>query len=251
MNFLFHFHLAVSDLDSETSGIGAMLPDIWRMADRRVRARRLAVLSSDDSDSDKNLSQLLSGIEHHLDVDEWFHQDPLFIEGEKLTRDAFRDANFSAGKMLLMAHIAWELCLDGALLRRLGVENVLADLRRSFNSIPLDVHELAVRRHLDPKATARVDVRVFLERLERLFQDIQAGPWITGYAHGPGLARRLGGVRRRLRLEGLSGEDEGRLGDVFDELLDEASRVVNSLADSGRPLLSLLDDPSRQENLQT
>src|SRR3954468_14876389 len=43
VNFLLHHHLAARDLGSPEAAVGAMLPDLWRMADRRVRAiRRLA-----------------------------------------------------------------------------------------------------------------------------------------------------------------------------------------------------------------
>ena len=40
MNFLLHRHLAARALASSEAGHGAMLPDLWRMADRRVRADR-------------------------------------------------------------------------------------------------------------------------------------------------------------------------------------------------------------------
>src|SRR5262245_14457660 len=48
VNFVLHHHLAARDLGSPAAGAGAMLPDLWRMADRRVRAAAAISIEDDD-----------------------------------------------------------------------------------------------------------------------------------------------------------------------------------------------------------
>ena len=48
-----------------------MLPDLWRMADRRVRATRRTPPITPAS---PELEAVLSGIDHHLDIDRWFQR---------------------------------------------------------------------------------------------------------------------------------------------------------------------------------
>src|SRR3954466_7384028 len=79
VNFLLHHHLAARDLGSPEAAVGSMLPDLWRMADRRVRAIRRP-----DSDAeDRRVGEVLAGIEHHLTADHWFHAAPVFLDGEE------------------------------------------------------------------------------------------------------------------------------------------------------------------------
>src|SRR5687768_1786649 len=63
MNFLLHRRLALDELGSRPAAVGAMLPDLWRMADRRVRARE------EVSFSEASLSELERGVAHHLEAD--------------------------------------------------------------------------------------------------------------------------------------------------------------------------------------
>src|SRR6476619_4856605 len=106
-----------------------MLPDLWRMADRRVRATRLPGRQPDGA---PELEAVLIGIEHHLDVDRWFHGADVFADGERLTSERIRETGLIAPKRALFGHIAWELCLDGALVRRDGLEPTLRALNDGF-----------------------------------------------------------------------------------------------------------------------
>ena len=129
MNFLLHRHLAERDLGSPAAGIGAMLPDLWRMADRRVRPSRGVAAEAQDP---TELADVLAGIEHHLRVDRWFHTAEAFVEGERQMAAQFRQAGVDAPKFGMFAHVAWEMWLDGALVRRAGLSDVLAGLRSGF-----------------------------------------------------------------------------------------------------------------------
>ena len=141
MNFLLHHHLALRDLGRPEAAAGAMLPDVWRMADRRARAR------SREPGADGGLLDPVSqGVGHHLAVDTWFHRAAVFTEGETATREALRQAR-EAPKMGLFAHVAWELCLDGALLRRIGTESVLREVRVSIAAVRPDGHRRAADLH--------------------------------------------------------------------------------------------------------
>src|SRR5205085_1200656 len=128
MNFLLHRHLAARDLGSPSAAHGAMLPDLWRIVDRRVRAteaepRRDAIAGVRAGGGDR-LAEVMAGIAHHLEADRWFHASAVFSVGERATAARFREAGFFAPRMGLLGHVAWELLLDGALVRRLGVASL-------------------------------------------------------------------------------------------------------------------------------
>lgn len=218
------------------AGLGAMLPDLWRMADRRMRARPRLAGDAPDPVAD----ELLKGVEHHLEVDAWFHDHPAFLDGERELTQRFRAAGVGATKMGLFAHIAWELCLDGALLRRVGAEEVLDGLRRSLEKTrepDPDGHgaldRVALRHRPELAAPGRLDT--FRERLDGLFERLAWGNWIPGYAHGPGIAARLGGVRRRVGLGAFEERDRALLGELFEEALDGAENRLDELLDVRAP----------------
>src|SRR5262245_409437 len=115
-----------------------MLPDLWRMADRRVRPHRdpLAAAERDagpkEPSDPKDLADVLSGIAHHVRIDRWFHQTDVFTRGERFAADRLRAARVAAPRLPLFAHVLWEMCLDGALVRSVGLAPVLAALREGF-----------------------------------------------------------------------------------------------------------------------
>src|SRR5271169_6406372 len=91
VNFLLHHHLAARDLRRAEAAGGAMLPDVWRMADRRARVRGAA------RDGLQPAMQSVSdGLAHHLDVDAWFHRSPVFLRGEAAAREVLRGARGAA-----------------------------------------------------------------------------------------------------------------------------------------------------------
>jgi hypothetical protein len=216
LNFLLHRFLAVRDLGSEIAGIGAMLPDLWRMVDRRVRPVSARFEPIDVSDA---LDAVLSGIQHHLEVDRWFHAAEAFTKGERTATEAFRASGIEAPKLALFAHVAWELCLDGALVRRDGLETTLQALRSGFHIVGGGLAAAAASRHHFDRIDRTVEERqAFDNAIQGLLAEISRGRLIGAYQTGDGVARRIDGIRVRLGLPGLSQPERQRLGAILDEL---------------------------------
>src|SRR5207244_4117981 len=60
------------------------------------------------------------GLDHHRDVDLWFHRSAWFHDGERDTRERLRRHRVGGRHMALFAHPLWEMALDGALLTVVG-----------------------------------------------------------------------------------------------------------------------------------
>jgi hypothetical protein len=225
VNFLLHRHLASRDLLSATAGIGAMLPDLWRMADRRVRP---AMVGAAERRADHGeLTALLAGIDHHLGADRWFHASDVLADGERLTLAGLRASQVEAPKVGLFAHVAWELLLDGALLRREGLESTLSSLRQGFAAAggePAD--RAASLHHFDRAGRTASERTAFDAGMRRLFTQIGRGPWIAGYQRGRGVALRIEGIRTRIGFDRFSAADRDRLADVFDRLGSHADAAL-------------------------
>lgn len=181
---------------------------------------------------------MLSGIDHHVAVDRWFHAAPVFIEGERRLAEALRGAALGAPRLGLFAHVLWEMCLDGALLRRTGVAAALDELRVGLEAIdgaPSDaaaaIHHFA--RH-GSKCGADADRAVFTERLRRLCGELTRGPWIAGYVDGDGLARRLAGVRARFGMAPFTPEQHDRLAALLDGFAGDADRGLAEILETAR-----------------
>jgi hypothetical protein len=228
VNFLLHRYLAEAKVGSRSAGAGAMLPDLWRMADRRVRAR-----ASEEGSQPAAAGvdqEVLAGIAHHIEIDRWFHADAVFIEGERLVRARVREAGVEAPRMGLLAHPVWEMCLDGALLRRVGLASTLAAVREGFVAIAGEPEERAAEVHHWGKTLHGPEERAQFEaRMAKLREEVARGPWIEGYQDGEGLAIRVAGVRARLGLPALSVEDRARLGEALDSVAGAADAAVEEI----------------------
>jgi hypothetical protein len=232
VNFLLHRYLAARDLGSAAAGIGAMLPDLWRMADRRVRPALGPVAKGDEAGL---LGDVLAGIEHHLAGDRWFHAAAPFLDGERLTAERLGDAQLEAPKIGLFAHVAWELCLDGALIRREGLGATLSALRRGFAAVRGEpASAAAALHHFDRVGRGPGEQAAFDTALYRLFEEIARGPWISGYQSGRGVAHRVDGLRGRLGFPRLSGADRERLGTALERLSPEADLKLLAILSSRR-----------------
>jgi hypothetical protein len=181
-----------------------MLPDVWRMADRRARARVGGGTGGESPGRSDVVRSVVAGIGHHLEVDAWFHAAPVFERGESVARDALRAAR-GASKLGLFAHIAWELCLDGALLRRVGIETVLSAVRGSIEAVRPDAHHLAAQAWL-PDLPAE-DRGRFESRVDQILDAIAEGRWVAGYATAAGIVERLDGLRARLGFPAMAKDD--------------------------------------------
>ncbi|WP_437737085.1 hypothetical protein [Sorangium sp. So ce1335] len=252
MNFLLHRHLAARDLGSVAAGAGAMLPDLWRMADRRVRPARAA---DRPAAPPSRLAEVLAGIDHHVALDRWFHAAPVFVEGERRLAAALRGASIGAPRLPLFAHVLWEMCLDGALLRRTGLAPVLDALRAGLAAIDGAPSEAAASlHHFDrrapspagapsdalssagaPSPAALADRAAFEARLRRICDDLARGPWVAGYQDGAGLAQRLAGVRSRFGMLPFTPEQHDRLAALLDGLAGPADDALDDLLRTAPP----------------
>lgn len=227
MNFLFHRQLALRDTGSELAGVGAMLPDLWRMSDRRARAERgraLEALGAHDAASPAG--EVVRGVLHHLDVDVWFHRHAAFVEGERHAAEALRALSL-APRMGLFAHVLWELCLDGALVRREG-EGLVGRLGAALGEVVPSLAGEAARRTV--ARYHELDAPALTARVTRIAAELARGPWVLGYAEGHGVAWAVSEIRRRMGLTSLSTEAREALAALCDgELGARAERVTSEL----------------------
>ena len=222
MNFVLHHYLATRDLGSPAAGAGAMLPDLWRMADRRVRPN--ATVEREASGDD---ALVLAGVAHHVAVDRWFHADPVFTDGERDATEALRAAAISAPRTVLFAHVLWELCLDGSLIQRVGFAEMMGSLRAGIGSLAAGPGpRAAARHHFDRVARSAEERAAFAARMTRLLDAIAEGPWIEGYQTGDGIAERVQGVRMRLGIAPMDAADLARFAGVAEGLLRRAEAAV-------------------------
>ncbi|MDI1446934.1 hypothetical protein [Polyangium sp. 6x1] len=233
MNFLLHRHLAEAHTGSRAAGAGAMLPDLWRMADRRVRPRGP---EGAGGPLGGRLAEVLVGIQHHVASDHWFHGHRVFLEGEKLVAARIREAGLAAKRMGLLAHVTWEMCLDGALLRRAGFEATRAALTEGFSAIEGDFDPAATMHHFGALGRTAEERAAFDARMKRLRAEIERGPWIEGYQYGEGIALRVSGVRARLGLAPLDASDHARLGHALDDVAREADAILEEILRAPSPL---------------
>jgi hypothetical protein len=222
MNFLLHRRLALDELGSPHAAVGAMLPDLWRMADRRMRARDAVPLPAE------NLLELERGVAHHLEADRWFHRHAVFREGEATTASHLRGAaGADLPKLGLFAHAAWEMCLDGALLSRRGVKAELAALRADLDdvgcapAVALALHHRGAGRAADDAS--------FPSRMERIWTALGEGSWIAGYCQPDGLAAALIGMRLRFGLQAPDAPARDRLSGALGDVLATALPAVDRL----------------------
>jgi hypothetical protein len=231
MNFLFHHHLALRDLGSLEAATGAMLPDLWRLADRRVRPRPEPALPGDDAL--RPLERLvMAGVRHHLEADRWFHRADVFRDGEARTAERLRQMPIAAKRLPLFAHVLWEMCLDGALVRLSGLAEVrrsIGDGLRIVTSAQADQH-LADHCHFAASGRPEAERTQFQLRLAAIVERLIASDWVDGYARGDGLADRLNGIRRGLGFSAFAADERVVVADVCEHLLDDAASAAQTLA---------------------
>ncbi len=208
-----------------------MLPDLWRMADRRVRPAPVDVARELLGDADEAAHALLRGIEHHLETDLWFHDAPVFIEGERATIAALRSAAVTARKLTLFAHPLWEMCLDGGLVRRLGEEAVRSATAEGFD-LARDAMRAAAHVHHFVHAGEGESYREEFERnMHGIAHALSTGPWIGAYARPEGLVRALAGIRRRFGLAPFTDDERDRLTAAIATLEERADAAVTDILD--------------------
>lgn len=198
-----------------------MLPDLWRMAHKSVRPAR----ADARIEATPELSDVLAGVLHHGRADTAFHASASFHEGERtLARDL---AKVGASRLSLFAHIGWELCLDGALLRRepsLSVE--VSDAIRELESSPGESPAIsAARAHHAARKRERLP-DVFDARLRRITSELLRVEWITGYARSDVVTERLDGIRRFLGLPPLTTLERSTCANIFEATISRGEHDV-------------------------
>lgn len=227
VNFLLHHAFARAEVGSAVAGIGAMLPDLWRMAHPRVRPRRDAGSTVRSGSGDEGAGDLIRelerGIAHHLAIDAWFHDTEVFREGEQAL--AARFSCLGVPKLRLLAHPAWELCLDGALVRR---SDPMPAVRVGFREAAPALDEVA-----EQHGATRLDEatrRRFRVRMQAFADALIEGPWIQSYSHAGGLVSIVEGLRtRRLGLSPLGDSVRRDLGAIFAGLERDADEALGRL----------------------
>ncbi len=222
VNFLLHRFLAKRQIGDALGGIGAMLPDFWRMAHRRMRPRRLEW----GSDASSAALRLLAGVRHHVESDSWFHARLGFAREEAETVAALRGAAAELNKIGMFGHAAWEMCLDGALLLRDGPEQHLQQLREDFGTLDRNLLWEVAARTCGDELAADPTFRV---TSARIIDGLLEGSWILGYCVAEGLVDRLSGIRRRVGLDVIVEPQRGRLIDALGGRLEEACDVLPAL----------------------
>jgi hypothetical protein len=203
-----------------------MLPDLWRMAHRHVRPANGGVAGG----GSPRVDEVLEGVTHHGRADAAFHASPAFREGERaMTKDL---ALVGAPRLSLFAHIAWELCLDGALVRREGealVSDVRAGIARTLEHAAGESPvETAARLHHAARKGEAVPAG-FDARVARILGELQRGSWIEGYGRGEVVAERLEGIRSRLGFAAMDRERRSSLAALLDAAIDRAAREMDPL----------------------
>jgi hypothetical protein len=203
-----------------------MLPDLWRMAHRHVRPAHGAVVPRNWL----RLEEVMAGIAHHGRADAAFHASASFQSGEKwITREL---ATVGAPRLSLFGHIAWELCLDGALVRREG-RALLDKVRDAVGSAcEKSQGESAVDAAARIHHAARKGEPLPSElnaRVGRMLVEVGRGGWIEGYAQGAVVADRLGGIRARLGFAPVEEEPRRRLIAILDEGIARAEGEITAL----------------------
>jgi hypothetical protein len=236
VNFVLHAHLAHRDLGDPSATLGAILPDLWRMAARPARSRRAVTAPP----GDEELARVLKGVDHHLHADAWFHKTPFFTEGERVTANALAAVPpETSPRLRLFAHATWEMCLDGALVRLVGDTSVRATLAAAVHGHEAVADRAAELHHGDSRRAAGIDDETFRARMRRAFEAVESFALPAGYATAEGIALRLIGIRAGLGFPPPDGAARQSWIAALAPVEPFADRMVGELLDSAVTFLPL------------
>jgi hypothetical protein len=203
-----------------------MLPDLWRMAHRHVRP----VSGPGAGGASLRVHEILEGVAHHARADAAFHASDSFRKGERAMMQAL--AQVGAPRLPLFGHIAWELCLDGALVKREGA--TLSSEVRAGIACALEAPDgepaadAAARIHHDTRKGEALPSG-FDGRVHRMLAELGRGRWIEGYAEGAVVAERLDGIRGRLGFAALDATARSALTSLLDDAIARAGGELDAL----------------------
>jgi hypothetical protein len=200
-----------------------MLPDLWRMADRRVKPA-----ACDPSQFlDEPRHTLLRGIEHHVAADRWFHESPIFREGEDEATLRLRQAGLEGHHTGLFAHVLWELCLDRALMLRAGRASLGQAIDEGLRAAGDGGAACADIHHFSRRERSAAERGDFQRKLAAIFRELGRGPWLDRYLAAEGIAEIVGATRKRVGLEPPTLDDHVRLVRVAGALAGRAGDAVD------------------------
>lgn len=184
------FAHALPFLDDPYFAVGCCIPDWLSACDRKCRARERRASAFAESD-DPLIAKVARGVVQHHQDDSWFHQTAAFnqmvVEFSVSLRDVFDD-NHSL-RPRFFGHVVIELFLDAFLDQKFP-----GQLERFYDQIEL-VDVACVENAVNLFANRPTNKLV--AGIERFRQD----RYLFDYRTDPGVAFRIGGVFKRLKLE--------------------------------------------------
>lgn len=227
MNFLLHHHFAARELAGEpdvgTAALGAMLPDFFRMALGRRRRDRGTASLSPVALSAVGVA-LQRGAVHHATIDRWFHACAVFTEGERALKRAWLLPD--SPKLVLFAHPAWEMCLDGALLDELrGAPPAdFSDAGNALSDVLAVAESDGVATALDSEAKG-----TFEARTRRILSALADGTLYADYREAEGIVMRIAGMRTAFGLPFADAPTRARWTEALAPFLDRARESLGEL----------------------
>lgn len=219
MNFLLHRHFALLERPAELAGeafaLGAMLPDLLRLVAPRRSLLRANAIDAMRAHSDADVRVVGEGVSHHHAIDRWFHGCAVFEAGERALKDRFLATNTK--RLLLFAHPAFEMCLDGAWLR-VHAPTGGGVGPRATDALPL-VGE----------AARLGEIAVDAARLRRVLAALEDGLLHDDYRSSEGIARRVGGMRMAFGFGPPTADDLARWTDALVPSAVEADGALGAL----------------------
>ncbi|MGE0879655.1 MAG: hypothetical protein AB7L13_03950 [Acidimicrobiia bacterium] len=210
MNFYAHLTIARQAGESAAVGFGAMVPDLARMA----RVRMPAVLPDD----------IARGVWLHHRTDEAFHANREFLHGSSALRAALDRRGtdgLGPGARRAIAHVGWELMLDGVLARRTNSAWWVGAWEHASSVAPVERGGYG---------------------WTRLSQDLSHDRWPERYADTDWIAERLVyilGARPRLAFDpACTGAVADALGEVRAHVDRTATAVVSDVLGAVRAMLA-------------
>lgn len=163
MNFFAHAYLAAQRSADAAFVLGAMLPDLCSFAGMRLGAAPAAALGD--------------GVRFHRATDTVFHANGAFNARCTQLADALQARGVRRGPARGVAHVAYELLLDGWLAAEAGVPALyrcaLGDAARLLGGSGLapgasaDISAVCARLHAAPVPEAYADAAFVCARVER------------------------------------------------------------------------------------
>lgn len=223
MNFLLHYRFATEELEVEplrVAGVGAMWPDLVRMAGHVVRPDSTAAATA--SIDGEGADAFAIGVAHHFEADRWFHRTAVFRDGERALSKAFLGTR--TPKLVLFAHAAWEMCLDGSVVRA-GGQALRSELGRAAEEAAPSLDRAARALVLDDEPRAAM-----MSRVARIHDALASGALYDDYASAEGIAHRLAGIRSGFGFPRPEPESFARWVEALGPSITHSDGAVDALA---------------------